>query len=288
MLVTHKRAFAVSLILGVSATYFLVQLLERHTQGAVVGVVVARDYLVQGTTLRSEHMNAVDWPAKSAPAGAYPSTESLLDRILREPMVPGEPFLPGKLWPKGSKGNLLDTISIGQRAMTVPVQEISGIAAEELVGASVDVLLASKDAQNQPFSRIILENVLVLSVPGTARSDSKGRATSINAVTLQLTPENAQRLNLARSIGTLSLSLRHYGDVQENLLPTVPHAQLLDTTDLSKQVVRAPAKAASSNTKTTSAMASEAKQSDQVSPVPKPAPAQGVEVIRGTRLVTAP
>lgn len=228
MFFNHKIAFAASLFLGLSATYFLAEVLERRSAGAVTNVVVGREFIPKGTSLRASQLETVDWPSRSAPAGAFHSSNALLGRILRENLVEGEPVLPGKLWPEGSKGNLIDTIEVGQRAMTVRIQEVSGIQAEELIGASVDVMLSSRDAQNQPFSRVILENVQVLAVPGHP-AKSTGRTGGINTVTLQLSPEDAQRLDLARSIGTLSLSLRHHGDIFENNLPGVPRTQLIQT-----------------------------------------------------------
>lgn len=270
MFSNHKIAFAMSLLLGLSTTYLLVEVLERRSSGAVSDVVVAREFIAKGSSLRTSQLEVVDWPSRSAPSGAFRSPSGLSGRILRENLVEGEPVLSGKLWPEGSKGNLIDTIESGQRAMTVRIQEISGIQAEELIGASVDIMLSARDAQNQPFSRVILENVHVLAVPGQS-ARAAGRAGGINTVTLQLSPEDALRLDLARSIGTLSLSLRHHGDSMETRLPGVPRTQLI-MTDSSAQPSAPPSSA-------------EAKPGESARPPPAP---KVIEVIRGAELQKTP
>lgn len=270
MLLNHKIVFTASLCLGLAATYFIAEVLERRFAGAVTNVVVAREFIPKGVSLQASQLEVVDWPSRSAPSGAYSSSDAVSGRILRENLVEGEPVLPGKLWPEGSKGNLIDTIEVGQRAMTVRVQEISGIQTDEIIGASVDVMLSARDAQNQPFSRVILENVQVLAVPGQA-AKSAGRIGGINTVTLQLRPEDAQRLDLARSIGTLSLSLRHHGDIYENNLPGVPRTQLIQT---------APAPQPPGPK---SSVAHRPKDPAQPAPVRKE-----IEVIRGTALQKTP
>jgi pilus assembly protein CpaB len=223
----HKLAFTASLILGIVATFLLAQILERRAEGAVTPVVVAKAAMPKGAVLQADQLHVVDWPARSVPAEVLTSLDGLAGRMLRENLLAGEPLLDSKLWPSGSKGNLLDAIPIGQRAMTVRIQDLSGLSPDDLTGASVDVLLSARDAQGQPFSKLVLEGAQVLAVPSNTRSGSREGLVTIQAVTLLLSPTDAQRLDLARSLGVLSLSLRRHGDAFEAGLPALPKAQLL-------------------------------------------------------------
>ena len=95
----------------------------------------------------------------------------------------------------------------GRRAVTVKVNEIVGVAGFALPGNFVDVMVHTTDPQNQPVSRIVLERIRVMAVAQDAGpQDNKPRV--VNAVTLEVTPQEAERMDLARSVGTLSLVLR--------------------------------------------------------------------------------
>ena len=116
-----------------------------------------------------------------------------------------------KLAPPGSTGGLSALIAPGSRAITVKVNEVVGVAGFALPGNYVDVLVHAEDENNHPFSRIVLERILVLAVAQDTNSDpSKPKV--VNAVTLQVTPQEAEKLDLARGIGQLSLVLRNQVD----------------------------------------------------------------------------
>jgi len=87
------------------------------------------------------------------------------------------------------------------------------VAGFALPGNYVDVLVSTKDNADKPISKIVLERILVLSIAQqTQRDDTAPRV--VDAVTLEVSPEQAERLDLARSIGALSLVLRNQVDLQ--------------------------------------------------------------------------
>jgi pilus assembly protein CpaB len=123
-------------------------------------------------------------------------------------MIAGEPVLPGKLAPKAATGGLSSVIPEGKRAITVRVNDVIAVAGFALPGSYVDVLVSGKDADSQPFSRTVLSRVKVLATAQeTARDPDKPKV--VNAVTLELTPQESEKLDLARNIGKLSLVLRN-------------------------------------------------------------------------------
>jgi pilus assembly protein CpaB len=135
--------------------------------------------------------------------------------VVKTSILRGEPVLEAKLAPVGTKGGLSAVIADGKRAITVKVNEVIGVAGFALPGNYVDVMVSTQeDGQgndSKQISKIVLEHMLVLAVAQEAsRDDTKPKV--VNAVTLEVTPEEAEKLDLARSVGTLSLVLRNQVD----------------------------------------------------------------------------
>ncbi len=106
-------------------------------------------------------------------------------------------------------------IGEGNRAITVRVNDVVGVAGFALPGNYVDVIVNTQepgksDAQ-QSISKIVLEKILVLAVAQQVNRDDTAPKV-VNAVTLEVTPDQAEKLDLARSVGTLSLVLRNQVD----------------------------------------------------------------------------
>jgi pilus assembly protein CpaB len=111
------------------------------------------------------------------------------------------------LAPIGEKGGLSALLHEGTRAVTVKVNEIVGVAGFALPGNYVDVMVNVSDRDIKPISKIVLKRILVLALAqDTATNETKPKV--VNAVTLEVTPEQAEIIDLARSVGSLSLVLR--------------------------------------------------------------------------------
>jgi pilus assembly protein CpaB len=161
-----------------------------------------------------------EWPADSMPKGAFTDPAKLAGRVLKNSVLAGEPVSEAKLAPAGTLGGLSALITEGKRAITVRVNDVIGVAGFTLPGNYVDIIVSTaKDpgpeanAREQSISKIVLERILVLAVAQEVnRDETKPRV--VNAVTLEVTPEQAEKLDLARSVGTLSLALRNQVDPQ--------------------------------------------------------------------------
>ena len=182
-------------------------------------VVVAATEIGQGARILPASLQLTDWPAGSMPPGAITDIKLLEGRIARGDIARGEPVLESKLAPAGTLGGLSAVVASGKRAMTVRVNDVVGVAGFALPGNYVDILVNlaptnSDLAQNAgSISKIVLERILVLAVAQeSAVDDSKPRV--VNAVTLELTPNEVEKLDLARSIGSLSLVLRNQIEAQ--------------------------------------------------------------------------
>jgi len=145
------------------------------------------------------------------PPGSFQEAKLLNSRVVKVNLVRGEPLLESKLAPVGAMGGLSGVITDGKRAITVKVNEVVGLAGLALPGNKVDILVNTKDESDKPISKIVLEQILVLAVgQDLGRDETKPK--SVTAVTLEVTPEEAEKLDLSRSIGTLSLVLRNQVD----------------------------------------------------------------------------
>lgn len=208
---------AVSLLAGLAAVVLASRWLSQQTGIATNKVAVAAVDLEIGQRLTAQQVRIMDWPAGSVPHGAFNAADALDGRVVKVGVLRDEPILETKLAPEGTKGGLSAVIGEGRRAITVRVNDVVGVAGFALPGNYVDVIVNTKDDRaadrdkEESVSKIVLEKILVLAVAQEAsRDDTKPRV--VNAVTLEVTPEQAEKLDLARSVGTLSLVLRNQID----------------------------------------------------------------------------
>jgi pilus assembly protein CpaB len=205
-----------SVVIGLVATIVAAGWIAQQGQVASKKIVVAAGDIQLGSRLHSQMLKTVDWPSGSIPPGATTKAEELEDRVVKTSVLRGEPILEAKLAPIGTKGGLSAVIPEGKRAMTVRVNDVIGVAGFALPGNYVDIVVntqleAQGGGSDRQISKIVLEHILVLAVAQEAsRDETKPRV--VNAVTLELTPEQAEKLDLARSVGTLSLVLRNQVD----------------------------------------------------------------------------
>lgn len=205
---------AVALVAGLAAVVLAGRWLGSQTNMATNKVAVAAVDLNIGQRIGPEHVRLIDWPVGSVPSGAFGKTEALDGRVAKVSVLRDEPLLESKLAPVGTKGGLSAVIAEGKRAITVRVNDVIGVAGFALPGNFVDVLVSTQDErreQGRNVSKIVLEKILVLAVAQEAsRDETKPKV--VNAVTLEVTPEEAEKLDLARSVGQLSLVLRNQID----------------------------------------------------------------------------
>jgi len=269
--VKNPKAIAViALSVGVAlgAVVLASQWMLAQTKVASSKVVVTKADINLGTRLTAQMLKVVDWPRESLPEGAYDDPEKLKDRVIKTSLLSGEPVLESKLAPLGTQGGLSAVIGEGKRAMTVRVNDVVGVAGFALPGNYVDIVVNTEDesaaprtSSNKSISKIVLEHILVLAVAQeSGRDDTKPKV--VNAVTLEVTPEQAEKLDLARSVGQLSLVLRNQLDTSPVTTVGSNKAQMLDRDGVvvaepeakpsapeaskPKRVVRAPVKKESS------------------------------------------
>lgn len=271
----------ISLIAGTAAVILAARWVGQQAAENTVPVVVASRDLELGTPVTPAVIQVVPWPAGAVPAGAFKELKQLDGRVARSPVFKGEPVLEGKLAPVGTKGGLNSVIPGGKRAISVRVNEVVGVAGFALPGSYVDVMVNTTDSRQNPVSKIVLRRILVLAVAQEANRDET-KPKVVNAVTLEVTPEEAEKIDLARSIGSLSLVLRNSIDQQDTETAGVRREDLLGR-ERAAAIAPAPAAAARPTGAATARPAGTAPAARRTAPAPK----ESVEVIRGVQKATS-
>jgi pilus assembly protein CpaB len=250
----NKRAIimmAVAVLFGLAAVLLAKVLLLPNSGSTGSQIVVAAADINLGQRLRPDLLKLAEWPARSLPPDAVRDPQKLTGRVLKSSMFPGEPVTEAKLAPEGTLGGLSAVIVEGKRAITVRVNDVIGVAGFALPGNFVDIIVntqkdavaAGRDPREQTISKIVLERILVLAVAQeVSRDDTKPRV--VNAVTLEVTPDQAENLDLARSVGTLSLVLRNQVDPKAGATEgATKHTLLAEAVPPKPAPVRKPAAA---------------------------------------------
>ncbi|KAB8040167.1 Flp pilus assembly protein CpaB [Janthinobacterium aquaticum] len=220
----NRRALmmmALAVLLGLLAVLLASHWLLRQTPAGKGHVVVAAADVSLGQRLAPEMLRLAEWPAESLPQGALQDPLKLAGRVLKSSVLRGEPLSEAKLAPIGTLGGLSALITEGRRAITVRVNDVIGVAGFALPGNYVDIIVstqqdASERSHSRNISKIVLERILVLAVAQEVGRDET-RPRVVNAVTLEVTPAQAENLDLARSVGSLSLVLRNQVDPQPGI-----------------------------------------------------------------------
>ena len=227
----------VALVLGGASVFVARGWIERQIQGAasqkqqmeVTTVVVARTQLNFGDRIQSEHLKEVTWPTASVPQGAFKNRAELLKsnspRVALRRIETDEPILKSKISGFGGRASLSSVMEGDSRAITIRVNDITGVAGFLLPGDRVDILLTRQSGEN-PVNSILLQNVRILGV-GQIASESRDKPVVVRAVTVEATPIEAQKLTLAQRIGQLQLVLRPVTDRDIAASRTVNIADLI-------------------------------------------------------------
>jgi pilus assembly protein CpaB len=219
----------VAVLIGLTAAVYAANMATTPAVASSQVIVAAVD-IELGSKINPQMLTSVAWPSASVPAGAFKDSKDLQDRVVMTGVMRGEVVLERKLAPPGSQGGLSAVIAQGKRAMTVRVNDVVGVAGFALPGNYVDVMVNAqqdkvKGEDNQQISKTVLSHVLVLAVAQEAgRDDTKPRV--VSAVTLELSLEDSEKLDLARSVGTLSLVLRNQVDTQTVVTQGITKNQL--------------------------------------------------------------
>jgi pilus assembly protein CpaB len=278
----RSRVFAV-LALAILAggglaygTYNLVNAQQQQATAPVLttDVVVASTDLQLGAAIKQDDLKIVKFPQGQTPEGVFSTSAELVGRGVISPIVKNEPIIATKLASKEAGAGLPPIIPEGQRAVSVRVDDVIGVAGYVLPSSRVDVLttVSPTEQQTDTTTKVILANVQVLAAGTRIDQDQDNKPVQVTVVTLLVSPEQAERLALSSTEGKIQLALRNPLDQGNPETPGIKKASLVGP------VRTAHAQQAPS----TAPKRSKPGQAVTMAP-PAPAPLPTVEVIRGDK-----
>ncbi len=274
----YTFVFLIALVVALGATYGVFRAFNAIRAGshvAMAEVVVADKDIPEGHLIDRRDLHTAAWPAASVPAGAFTSGDSVVGRVTRVSVFTGEPIVPGRLAPAGTGGGIEVKITPGKRAMAIRIDEVAGLTGLIQPNARVDILVNTTDAAagGKRVAKLFMENMRVLSVGTQIIRNENGRAFRAASATLEVTPEEAERLAIAVGMGSIQLILRGYAD------PDSVRTRGATSTDVLSQLRASPSVTVSP------AADPPAPVHHHAAPPPKPAPvvAPPVVTVRPTR-----
>jgi pilus assembly protein CpaB len=218
-----KIALVVAVFFGLIAAYGIYNFLNQtakereNLRAANQEIVVAAQDIAPGTTLNDEAIKkglikTMPWPKASVPVGAFSSSQQVIGKVNRVKILANEPILESRL--AGEGAGLTVRLEPGKRAIATRVDEIIGVSGFIVPDDRVDIILtttplgANADAK---ISKIVMQNKRVLSV-AQSTEQKDGKPQLARSITLEVTPEEAERLSLASTEGQITMTLRGLGD----------------------------------------------------------------------------
>ena len=219
-----KIAILGAIFFGFIAAYGIYNFLRQQREVAdrqkmaTQDVVVAGKDIPAGTTitdkaLKDGMVKVTPWPKGSVPAGSFSSPQQVIGKVIKVKAVAGEPLLGSRM--AGEGAGLTVRLTPGMRAMSVKVDEIIGVSGfitpDDRVDVIVTIVPPGRTAQDEKLSKIVLQNKRVLSVAQSVEQKD-GKAQVARSITLEVTPEEAEKLSIAQLQGEVILALRAVGD----------------------------------------------------------------------------
>jgi pilus assembly protein CpaB len=203
---------ALAVVAGLVAAFGIQRYVAHKTYIPPVAtgqVVVSTAEVSPGNALSAGAVKVVSWPKELIPPQSASGLNQVDGRVVQSPIAKGEPVLFSKLAPVGTSAGLSSMLDDNKRALTVRVDDVIGVAGFIHPRDKVDILADLKvPGKDENYSKIILQNITVLSIGQSWDQKGDGKPVLANTVTLELTPEQAEVLNLASNEGRIRLALR--------------------------------------------------------------------------------
>jgi pilus assembly protein CpaB len=208
-------AFLMAAILATAFTWVVFRRLRAGAQRQVIQIIVAANDLPAGVALAPNDIAMVDWPSDMPLPGSFTKKEEVLGHPLIHSLGAKEPILKRDLGLEGSGIGLSTKIPPGMRATAIKSNEIVGVAGFLYPGSHVDVLCTiNVPNSGGTLTQTVLQDVEVLTAGQTIEPDPQGKPQPVDVVTLLLTPEDSQKLQLATTQGAIQFVLRNGTDTK--------------------------------------------------------------------------
>jgi pilus assembly protein CpaB len=216
--------FLLSIIFGLGAVFFAKQWMDRQVQPQVATEVVEREPVViaaqaipSGTVIEEQHITSKLLEVGWREAEQFVDEAVVIGLIAEADIYQGELINPLRVTSGAVGSTLAALISDNMRAVTIRVDDVIGVAGFLLPGNRVDILNTVKYNKTYTNTTTVLKDIKVLAVDQTAKTQENAPVV-VRAVTLEVTPKDAEKLLTAKSKGTVQLTLRNPHEPEEKVV----------------------------------------------------------------------
>lgn len=250
-------------------------------------VVAAADIPV-GTKLDISQVRTISMAKENFPKGGFNDPAAVTGRVVIKQLTAGDQITEQKLMPKegmaATTGVMSYLVPKGHRAVTVGVNEVAGVAGFLAPNNRVDVVLTTpipNDPKGETITKIVLQNVPVLAT-GQVTEQKDGKPAVVPTVTLDLTPDDAEKLVHSAHKGSLQLLLRNVIDTTQASSQGTTIIKVLSGIE---RPAAAPALATSAAPRTTASLTGTGAKASAAAPqqvaAPPPPQKHVVEIFKG-------
>jgi pilus assembly protein CpaB len=242
----YSIIFYAAIIVALISTFGVYRVLEVTKASARVAtapVVIAQKDMAEGSSIERMAVVVAQWPVGTIPAGAYTNIDSVAGRVTRVAVFKGEALVPGRLAPDGTGPGLEVKITPGKRAMSFRINDVSGIAGLIQANSRVDILVVIDGGEKGRLAKLFMENMRVLAIGSISQRSDDGRPINAAVATVEVTPEEGEKLAIATTQGSIQLMLRGYGDPDSAKTNGATTAQIVQGLNRATTVAQAPAPA---------------------------------------------
>ena len=217
MNVKKMAPLIVALILGGIAAKMAFDFIQKRNSGLNAEqkrpqMVVAKRSVEAGTALTEEDLALGDVSSDAVPDTAFTSMDQVLGRVTVVQLLEGQAITSTLLAPRGMGPGLQAAVPLGMRAVTVEINEMTGVAGYLVPGCHVDVIQTLRDDKTgQPTARTLAQNVKITAV-GQRHNPQDGDGGG-RSITLLVTPPQAELMELCSTIGRPRFVLRNGNDL---------------------------------------------------------------------------
>jgi pilus assembly protein CpaB len=227
---------ALAIVLGLFAAMAAKNMIDKNKAQPAAAVrytqvVVARDNIPAGTELRAEDLTVGKMAGDVPSTVIYGNPGEVTGRVLVCSLTKGQPIMEPVLAPKGTGSGLQALVPKDMRAITIEVNDFSGVGGFLVPGCHVDVIATLSGNNGDQVARTVVQNVKVIAVNSHLTPPGPdAQPEGMRSVTLLATPKEAEEVNLASGSGRPRFVLRASGDDSQASIDAITLAELRDGT----------------------------------------------------------
>lgn len=221
-------AWFAALAISIGCTWLLGRKITAHqaARPASLRYVAAATRIAPGEILKADEVAYVDWPAGDPLEGAFTKTDDVIGRPALYPLEKGQMLLSHLLAAQGAGFGLTTRIPAGMRAIALKSDEVVGVAGFIFPESRVDVLVTYHlNEHPEPITATVLQDVEVVAIGHQIQPDPNGKPVTVDVITILVKPDDAEKVVLASTQGSIHFVLRNATDRAEDIEPPVNLSQ---------------------------------------------------------------